>query len=194
MPRLFTGLEIPADVRAMLARLSAPLPGANWIDSCNYHVTLRFAGDVDNRTAHEFATELARIDVRCFTMRISGLGVFGAKDPHSLWAGIEAGPELETLARANERAARLAGLKPETRAFHPHVTLARLKYSRDDALARYLGRNAVFRSPDIPVGRFLLFSSKPSVGGGPYVVEETFPLAGGPYTHGDENGHDHDHW
>ena len=193
MPRLFTGLEIPDDVRAQLQRLAAPLPGAMWVDSRNYHVTLRFAGDIDNGRARELAAELGRVEGRAFTMRVTGLGVFGGRDPHALWAGIEAPPELEALARANERAARQAGLKPETRAFHPHVTLARLRHSRDDALARYLGRHGAFRSPDIFVGRFVLYSSRPTVGGGPYVVEETFGLEGGQYAHGDHGDDDHDH-
>lgn len=191
MPRLFAGLEIPEDIRARLARLTAPLPGAKWVDRRNYHVTLRFAGDIDNPTAREFADQLARIDVRCFSMRLKGLGSFGASDPRAIWAGVEAGPELDELARATERAARLAGLKPETRSFIPHVTLARLNHSRDDAVARLLGRHAAFSSPDIFVGRFVLFSSKPSVGGGPYVVEDAFQLAGGQY--GEISGDDFDH-
>lgn len=187
MPRLFVGLEIPDDIRQRLSRLTAPLPGAKWVDSRNYHLTLRFAGDIDNLAAREFADQLARIDIRCFTMRLKGLGSFGGADPRAIWAGVEATPELDELARAAERAARLAGLKPEPRAFIPHVTLARLKHSRDDAVARYLGRHATFRSHDIFVGRFVLFASKPLVGGGPYVIEDTFPLAGGQYGdfHGD---------
>lgn len=188
MPRLFTGIELPADVRARLGELKAPLPGAAWVDSRNFHITLRFAGDVDTLTAREFVDHLARIDVPRFTLRLTAPGVFGGNDPHTLWAGVAAGPELEMLARAHERAARMAGLKPETRTFHPHVTLARLKYSRDEALARFLGRHGGFGSAEIDVDRFVLFSSRPSVGGGPYVVEDTFALAGG------YDGDDHDLW
>lgn len=189
MPRLFTGLDIGADTRALLDGLKSPLPGAAWVDSRNLHITLRFAGDLDNPTAREFADQLSMIDVPCFNIRLKGLGVFGSNDPHTIWAGVEAGPELETLARANERAARLAGLKPETRAFHPHVTLARLKHSRDEAVARFLGRHAAFTSPDIFVSRFVLYSSRPSTGGGPYVPEETFLLAGGGYDEESGNGY-----
>lgn len=189
MPRLFTGIEIGADMRALLGGLKSPLPGASWVDSRNLHITLRFAGDVDNPTAREFADQLSMIDVPCFSIRLEGLGVFGKIDPHTIWAGVEAGPELERLARANERAARLAGLKPETRAFHPHVTLARLKHTRDEAVARLLGRHAAFRSPEILVSRFVLYSSKPSIGGGPYVAEETFLLAGGGYDEDSGNGY-----
>ena len=53
MPRLFTGLEIPLDVRTRLSLLSAPLSGAKWVEAENLHLTLRFLGDVDNRTADE---------------------------------------------------------------------------------------------------------------------------------------------
>ena len=47
MPRLFTGLEIPAEIGQTLSNLRGGLPGARWIDPENYHVTLRFIGDID---------------------------------------------------------------------------------------------------------------------------------------------------
>ena len=173
-----SSFEIPPELQDRIAMLRAPLPGVRWIDAEDLHLTLRFAGDIDNRTADELADRLAAIDISTFEMRLSGLGAFGGRDPRNLWVDVEAGPELEALARANERAARAAGLPPETRQFKPHVTFARLRNSRDEVLARYLERNGAFRSEPFRVTRFVLFSSKPQVGGGPYVVEEAFPLRG----------------
>ena len=46
MLRLFSGIEIPDDIRIALADLRQPLPGARWIEPENFHITLRFAGDV----------------------------------------------------------------------------------------------------------------------------------------------------
>jgi len=181
MPRLFTGIEIPDEQREQLARLRQPLAGVKWVDPENLHITLRFAGDIDNSRATEFADHLAGITVNAFEVRLAGLGVFGGKEPRSIWAGVEAGPELEALGRANERVARLAGLAPEGRAFKPHVTIARMKYTRPDAVARLLGRIGAFRSLPFVVSRFVLYSSRPKTGGGPYVVEEGFPLKGGEF-------------
>ena len=181
MPRLFSGIEIPAHVRDTLARLNQPLPGARWIEPENYHITLRFAGDIDNHIATEFAHFLDDIEFPAFELRLSGTGVFGGDDPRQLWAGLEPSSELDALARTHERAARSAGLPPEPRKFKPHVTIARLKYSSPDIVARYLQRNGGFRSEPFFVGRFALFSSKPMGGGGPYVVEETYTLQGGQY-------------
>jgi len=183
MPRLFTGIEIPAATREEIARLRRPLPGGKWMEPENLHLTLRFAGDIDNVQAAEFADRLASISVDAFEIRLAGLGVFGGNEPRSLWAGVETSPELEALARANERAARSAGLPPEGRAFKPHVTLARLKYAGPDEIARILGRIGAFRSRPFLVGHFVLFSAKPNVGGGPYVVEAEFPLRGGEFAH-----------
>jgi 2'-5' RNA ligase len=182
MPRLFTGIEIPEEQREELTRLRLPLPGnSRWIETENLHLTLRFAGDIDNAQAREFADRLAGIMVDAFEMRLSGLGAFGGNEPRSIWAGIDAGPELETLARACERAAREAGLAPETRTFKPHVTVARLKHASARDIARVLGRIGAFRGRPFPVSRFVLFSSRPKLGGGPYVVEEAFPLRGGEF-------------
>ncbi|MDX2258681.1 MAG: RNA 2',3'-cyclic phosphodiesterase [Hyphomicrobiaceae bacterium] len=177
MPRLFTALELPEDIRDDLADLEMPIPGARFVDTDDLHVTLRFAGDVDNRTANEFADALASIDGEAFITRIAGLGVFGGREAKSIHATVEAGPALERLARANERAARAAGLAPETRAFKPHVTIARLRNPRAEALARFLSRHGAYSSEPFLITHFALISSKPMVGGGPYVVEETYPLA-----------------
>ena len=51
MPRLFTAIELPEALREDLSALEAPLPGAHWTHEDNLHITLRFAGDVDNRMA-----------------------------------------------------------------------------------------------------------------------------------------------
>ncbi len=181
MPRLFTGIELPLEQRDELRRLRHPLPGAKWVEPENLHMTLRFAGDIDNTKAAELVDRLAGISVDAFEMRLTGLGTFGGNEPRSIWAGVEAGPELDALARANERAARLAGLPPEARTFKPHVTIARLKYASADVIARFLQRIGAFRSQPFLVGRFVLFSARPKVGGGPYVVEEAFPLRGGEF-------------
>lgn len=179
MPRLFTGIELPESIREDLGNLEQPLPGARWIDMDDLHLTLRFLGDVDNRTANEFADLLSRIEVSAFEMRLVGLGTFGGREPRIIWAGVEAGAELLRLARGNERAARAAGLDPVSRTFKAHITLARLKNSRPETLARFLQKHGSFRTEPFYVTHFTLFSSKPHTGGGPYVVEETFPLFGG---------------
>lgn len=191
MPRLFAGLELPEDVREQLSDLEAPLPGARWIEHDELHLTVRFAGDIDNRKARDFAEALASIDRDVFEVRLTGLGAFGGNDPRALWAGVEANPALEQLARDCERAARNAGLAPETRVFKPHVTIARLRGTRVETVARYLEHKGAFRLAPFMVERFVLFSSRPGVGGGPYVIEEAFPLRGGMLGYGadgDETG------
>jgi 2''-5'' RNA ligase len=178
MPRLFTGIELPPSIKDRLARLKAPLPGARWVEPENMHVTLRFAGDINNLAASEFADALAQINVNAFEICFSGLGAFGGHDPHNLYARIESSPSLDALQRANERAARSAGLAPEGRSFKPHVTLARLRHSNPEAVARFLGRHGGFRSKPFIVEQFVLFSSRPNTGGGPYVAEAVFPHGG----------------
>jgi 2'-5' RNA ligase len=155
-----------------------PLPGARWMKPESYHITLRFAGDIGNGEAREFIANLASIEPDGFELKISGLGVFGGDDPHSIWAGVEPQPQLEELARVHEKAARNAGLAPETRAFRPHITLARLKHSNVEAVARFLTRYGSYRSEPFFVARTLLMSSRPSVGGGPYGIEDRFPMRG----------------
>jgi len=176
MPRLFIGLELPEPVRVRLSLVRSPMPGARWIEPEDMHITLRFAGDIDNRQADELVGFLDGIDMKPFEVSVREIGAFGGREPRAIWAGIEAGPDLEHLQRAVERACRSAGLDPEPRAFKPHVTLARLRGTRPDVVARFLGSRAGLSVAPFPVEQFALFSSKPRVGGGPYVVENVFPL------------------
>ena len=85
MPRLFTALEIPRNAAMSLSLLRGGLPGARWIDVENYHITLRFIGDIDNRTADEVVNRLDRIERPEFQINLTGIGSFGSKKPHSIW-------------------------------------------------------------------------------------------------------------
>jgi 2'-5' RNA ligase len=177
MPRLFTAIEIPEAMRMRLSLLRASIGGAKWVQPEDMHITLRFAGDIDGRTADDLADLLADASVPPFMATIADLGAYGGREPRVLWAGVEAGPELGALYRANERAARSAGLEPDPRDFRPHVTLARMRGARNSAVARFLAENGGLRLEPFPVTRFVLLSARPGSGGGPYVVEEAYPLA-----------------
>ena len=161
MLRLFTGLEVPATVGDLLAGLRGGLHGARWIDPENYHITLRFIGDIDERTADE----------------VAGLGSFGSAKPHSLYARVEPTPQLAELQSEHERILQRLGLPPESRKYTPHVTLARLRGTSAGEVAHWLATAGVFASPSFLAHRFVLFSARASVGGGPYLVEEAYPLA-----------------
>jgi 2'-5' RNA ligase len=81
------------------------------------------------------------------------------------------------LQAEHERLMQRVGLEPEGRKYTPHVSLARLRESSNRQVADYLAVRAPFRSPPFKVSRFVLFSSRASIGGGPYVVEAAYPLA-----------------
>jgi 2'-5' RNA ligase len=176
MPRLFIALEVPRNLALSLSLLRGGLPGARWIDVENYHITLRFIGDVNGRTADELVDRIDRIDRPEFPLSLNGIGSFGSKKPHSIWAGVAASPDLLALQGEIERICQRMGLPPDPRKFTPHVTLARLKNCRLDDVVHYLSGRGNFQTTPFTVGRFVLMSSKESVGGGPYLTEEVFPL------------------
>ena len=177
MPRLFAGLEIPAEIGQSLSNLRGGLPGARWIDPENYHVTLRFIGDIDGMSANEIASMLFRVNRKPFEVKVQGLQSFGGKKPRAVVASVEPSRPLIELQAELERMMQRIGLDPEGRKFTPHVTLARLRDSSSRQVADYLATRAPFRSSPFPIGRFVLFSSRASVGGGPYVVEDSYALS-----------------
>ncbi|CAG0957498.1 MAG: RNA 2',3'-cyclic phosphodiesterase [Rhizobiaceae bacterium] len=178
MPRLFTALEIPREAAMSLSLLRGGLPGARWIDVENYHLTLRFIGDVEGHVADEIANALDKVHRPAFHLTLSGVGAFGQKKPHSIWAGVAPSPELNALQAEIDRICQRLGAPADPRKFVPHVTLARLRNTSPGDVAHYLSARGNFSSLPFRVGRFVLMSSRDSVGGGPYIVEEAWPLAG----------------
>lgn len=179
MPRLFTGLEIPEDVAFDLFLMQGGISGARWIDRDSYHVTLRFIGDIDDGLAREIGYELDAVEAKPFRLQLAGCGVFGGNKPHALFAAVEENAELRRLQAIHERICQLLGLPPESRKFAPHVTLARLKDADLRSLHAFLASHSLYRSRPFEVARFVLFSSRPSRGGGPYAVEQSYKLQAG---------------
>src|SRR5262249_50811879 len=126
MLRLFVGIGFPPELKLRLSLLCSGVPGAKWVDPGNFHLTLRFIGEIGEDTAAYIDDALSRLRARRFTLQIAGTGVFGDK-PRNLWVGVERSPELVALRDKIERSLIRVGLPPEPRNFAPHVPLARLR-------------------------------------------------------------------
>ena len=174
MMRLFTGLELPSDIALDLNFMQGGIMGARWIDRQNFHITLRFIGDIDDELGREVAMALDETDVRPFSIRLKSIDVFGGNKPHAIIARVEENTELNRLQMAHERMCQALGLAPEGRKFIPHITLARLRDPDPLALRSFIESHALYRSREFEIERFVLFSSKPSRGGGPYAVEAAY--------------------
>ena len=176
MPRLFTAIEIPADVVDALARARGGIFGARWHQPADYHITLRFIGDVDRRMADDIADALEQVRRRPVSIRFDGLSWFGGDKPRAIVARIKSTPELSELQAEHESRMRRLGLPAETRNFTPHVTLAGVRGVSPLAVADYLGARGALDAPPFEASEFVLYSARDGVGGGPYVVEADYPL------------------
>jgi 2'-5' RNA ligase len=109
-------------------------------------------------------------------LTLDGLMSFGGDKPRILAARVKPSSALLELQAEQERLMRRLGLAPEPRKYTPHVTLARLRGTSASDLARFIEMNGFFQSRSFTANRFALYSSKDSVGGGPYIIEATYPL------------------
>ena len=176
MPRLFTALELPPEAASLLASLQGGLPGARWVAPADFHVTLRFIGDVEAGLARDIHAALAGIRRAAFPVTLAGLSAFGGAKPRAIVADVRAPAALNELVGEQERLLRRLGLEPETRKFVPHVTLARLRGISTRAVADYLAINTFLPMSPFEPARFLLMSARDQVGGGPYRAEAAYPL------------------
>jgi len=178
MPRLFTALQIPRDAADALTLTRGGLIGARWIEPADYHVTLRFIGDIDPRLADEVVAALDEVARPPAPVAFEGLSWFGGDKPRAIVAKVKPALELVELAADHERRLRRLGLPPETRNFTPHVTLARTRGVSAAAVADYLASRGRLEAPGFTATSFALMSARDGVGGGPYVAEAEFLLGG----------------
>ena len=177
MPRLFLGVEIPETIAERLQGLRGGLRNGRWVEAENYHVTLRFIGDIDDAMAADIADLLGSVQRQAFSLKLDGLGSFGGKRPRAIWARVGPSSELLALQLELEQICQRAGLPPEARKYTPHLTIARLRGTSSNEVADYLSQNGDLLCSPFEVNRFALYSAKPSIGGGPYIVEQTFALS-----------------
>lgn len=161
MHRLFVALSIPERVKEHLASLQSGLEGARWVDPEDFHLTLRFVGEVDGPTADDLASALSLVSFDRFSFRLSGFGHFERKGrPEALWVAVEDALEIAALKQKVEAACRRVGLPPDDRKFIPHVTLARLKgQTSDEMLARWIEAQQRLNLESIEVSHFTLYES-----------------------------------
>jgi 2'-5' RNA ligase len=178
MLRLFVGIEFPPELKLRLSLLQSGIAGARWIDPGNFHLTLRFIGEVDEGTAADVDEALLRLKARPFTLQLAGVDIFGGEKLRTLWVGVEREPALATLQGKIETALIRAGLPPEPRKFTPHVTLARLRDPRHDEIQRFLAANAQFRAVPLRIERFSLIASYPTKAGSIYEDQADYELSG----------------
>lgn len=179
MIRLFVGVGLPTDVCMRLSVLGAGVPGARWVPPENYHLTLRFIGEVTEGDAEDIHEALMTVRTKAFDIALAGVGHFESKGQvHTLWAGVEKNPDLTALHDRIESVLVRLGLEPEERRYTPHVTLARLRDTPVHRVSQFLATNALFRAGPVPVDHFTLFSSYLQGSGPIYSAEAEYPLSG----------------
>jgi 2'-5' RNA ligase len=176
--RLFVALALPETIRWQLRLLCGGLAGARWVPPENFHLTLRFIGEVDGAEFHDIDAALAGIRAPRFTMSFAGVGHFGgAGKLRSIWAGVDKQPALPHLRDKIESAVVRAGAEPNGQKFHPHVTLARSKGEPVPKLGEFLVQHSLFRSQPFEVTHFTLFSSFLNHTAAIYTPERSYELS-----------------
>ena len=178
MIRLFAAVAVPPEIGEGLARCQQGLPGARWRPLEALHITLRFFGEIPEPVATDLDAELSQIAGASFDLMLAGVGTFGeGRDLHAVWAGVAESEPLRQLAGRCEAAARHVGLKPEPRAYKPHLTLAYLKRPDPVRVAAWVQGHSLLKSPPFRVGGFGLYSSWLSKEGSRYDLERDYPLS-----------------
>ena len=179
--RLFVAIDLPESTRQLLVNIDPQIRGVRWIDAAQMHLTLAFFGDVAEIIDSALREKLNTIEFGAFFLPITGVGTFSAKGaPKIIWIGVgKAHPHLFQIHKRVHEAALAAGLEPELRPWHPHITIARCGDVAPQSLRRFLRSNAELDAGMIRVEAFYLYSSKLTTAGPIHTHELTVSCSGG---------------
>ena len=181
--RLFTGIRLPASqeeqLGELLARLRAESPAQNWSPRENLHITVKFVGEFPEARLGELRPALAGLPAGAPRITLRGLGWLpNPHRPRVLFVPVQATDALAELARRTDAALEELGVARETRAYAPHVTLARIKSTETLGPAR----QAIAALPSVEFGSFTpeqfhLYQSQTGPRGSVYTIRESFSFA-----------------
>ncbi len=184
--RIFCAVELPESVRRLVLRhvqrLKEAVPDAraSWSRDGNVHLTLKFLGEIPQTSVPEFSTAVSQAvaGLTPFSIGLEQAGAFPKLgQPRVLWIGIEdIGGKLGRLhARLEDEAAK-AGFAKEARAFHPHLTLARLRKPQHAQTLASAHKAMEFQPADVTISELLVIRSELSSAGSKYTVISRHPL------------------
>ncbi len=130
-----------------------PMRGLRWVDPADLHITIKFImGGVPATQLPRIVTALDKISEKSepFRVKLNNLGTFpNIHRPSVLWVGVDEGEkELQRLFKVIEHKLGRLGVKSERRAYHPHLTLARVPKNWNQSKRRALGQ--LIGSIDVP--------------------------------------------
>jgi 2'-5' RNA ligase len=177
--RVFCAIEIPEPVRQKvlqhIASLKEAVPDAkaSWGRDASLHLTLKFLGEIPQTSVQDISTAAARAvaGLARFSIRLEQKGAFPKQgQPRVLWIGINDSGKLSELhARLEDESANL-GFAKDSRPFHPHLTVARLRQPRHARTLAATHRELEFKPAEIAVAELLVIRSELSNEGSKYTV------------------------
>jgi 2'-5' RNA ligase len=141
------------------------------------HLAMSILGAVEAEPEERLRQTLAEVQVPPFFLPIQGVGVFGGSAPSVVWAGIGKGhPHFFALHHHIQDAVLRAGIEPDLRPFHPHITVGRMRDVSRAALDPFLRAHKTSEFGLWKVTEFVLFSTTFLADGATYAIELRQPL------------------
>lgn len=177
--RLFAAVDVPDSLREALSAFQDEGDlDARWTSPEQFHVTLRFIGDVDEEQARRYETALSGVDVPPAQYIPYGLDVIPSRrSPRVLILGLERTDSMMALYNAVSEALESEGLEPEGRTYRPHVTIARLDDARREAVHSFLQAHEEYSFDPFEADQFVLYESTLTPEGAIHEPIATYELA-----------------
>ncbi len=185
MIRAFIGFFTTKKIHEHVERLEEETKGiikGKWTDPQNLHITLQFIGYIDENKAVDIIRNIQTITetYKPFSVKYKSLGAFPSPDkPRILWIGVgEGSTKLKAIAKEIQRINKRSGINPDSKPFHPHVTICRIKEADGKKVAKFIRKYKNFSFGEETVERIALIKSTLTPVNPVYTVIEEFYLRG----------------
>jgi len=160
--RCFIAFEIPEEVKKVLIEAQSQLDKdmAKLSLTKDFHLTLKFLGEIDENKVEEIKKKLSEIKFDSFETSLTDIGVFPGEDYiRVVWIGLgDPKNAIKELQHEIDEKLQKLGFEKDER-FHPHVTLARVKFTEDrESLLKNL-KEITFEKKSFKVNEFKLKKS-----------------------------------
>ncbi len=185
MIRAFVGFFTTKRIYEHVERLEEEFKGAmkgKWVDIQNLHMTLQFLGNIDEEKAVEVIKNIQNITERFapFSIKYRSIGAFPSiEKARILWIGVGDGSnKLKAMAKEIKKINKRSGINPDSKPFHPHVTVCRIKEADGKKVSRIIKKYRNYNFGEDFVNKIALIKSTLTPVSPVYTIIEEFYLRG----------------
>lgn len=158
--KYFIGLKIPQNIRKTISDAQYGLHNVSWADESNFHITIKYLGELSGERFHSIGKLLKSIHYKPFILILNRFGYF-AKDDGSgvIWIGIKNSGRLSKIKKDIDFMLLNENIQFDLLEYIPHITIGSFVDLKQDTINKWTNNGVETKIAELEVRSFYLFES-----------------------------------